>query len=337
MGGTIMKLLPNFAPLLEAFFTQRLTAQRKVSPNTIASYRDTFHLLLEFTQHRIHKLPSSMTLSDIDASLICAFLDHMEQNRSVSIRTRNLRLTAIRSCFSYLQFEYTANLCQIKQDLAITSKRKERILIGFLTRQEIDALISAPDIETWDGRRDHAFLLVAIQTGMRLSEMTGLRKSDLELGIGPYARCVGKGRKERCTPFTKQTVKVLKSWLKEPARKNSEFVFPSIHGEQMSSDAVQYLVAKYVANSRNKCPSLIGKRVTPHVLRHTSAMELLQSGVEPTVIALWLGHESIKTTQIYLDANLAIKEAALAKMIPIEGISGRFQPTDKLLKFLKSL
>jgi site-specific recombinase XerD len=276
-------------------------------------------------------------MSDLDAPLICEFLDHLEESRGVGARTRNLRLTAIRSFFRYGAYEDPANSGKIQQVLAIPSKLYDRRLVGFLTRPEIDALLGAPNSQTWIGRRDHAFLLMALQTGLRLSEMTGLRRQDIELGKGSHVRCMGKGRKERCTPFTPLAVKVLKAWLKEPARGGNAFLFPNIHGGQMSADAVQYLVAKHTAAARLKCSTLKDKRVTPHVMRHTAAMELLQSGIEPTVIALWLGHESIKTTQIYLDANLAIKEAALGKMIPIDGVPGRFRPADKLLDFLKNL
>ena len=332
-----MKPTPSFAALLERFFTQRLMAQRQVSPNTIASYRDTFHLLLEFAHKRLGKPPSALALSDLDATLISAFLDDIEQSRGVTVRTRNLRLTAIRSFFRYAAYQEPANSGQIQQVLAIPSKRYDRKLVGFLTRVEIEALLAAPNLQTWDGRRNRAFLMMAIQTGLRLSEMTGLRRRDIELGRGPHVRCLGKGRKERCTPFTPQTVNVLKEWLKEPVRGDCDLLFPSIHGGHMSADAVQYLVAKHITEARLQCPTLNGKRVTPHVMRHTAAMELLQSGVEPTVIALWLGHESIKTTQIYLDANLALKEAALAKMMPIDAIPGRFRPADQLLQFLKNL
>ncbi len=332
-----MKPASTFAPLLQRFFTQRLMAQRHVSPNTIASYRDTFHLLLEFAQRRLHKPPSSLALSDLDAPLISAFLDDMEQSRGVSARTRNLRLTAIRSFFRYGAYEDPVRSGQIQQVLAIPSKRHDRRLVGFLSRPEIDALLCAPNKQTWDGRRDHAYLLMALQTGLRLSEMTALRREDIELGRGPHVRCLGKGRKERCTPLPPQTVNVLRAWLKEPVRGDCAFLFPNIHGGPMSADAVQHLVTKHTAAASLQCQTLQHKRVTPHVMRHTAAMELLQSGVEPVVIALWLGHESIKTTQIYLDANLAIKEAALAKMTPIDVIPGRFRPTDQLLQFLKNL
>ena len=332
-----MKPTPSFAALLERFFTQRLMAQRQVSPNTIASYRDTFHLLLEFAQKRLSKAPSALALSDLDSLLIGSFLDDLEQSRGVIVRTRNLRLTAIRSFFRYAAYQEPANSGQIQQVLSIPSKRHDRRLVGFLTRVEIEALLAAPNLQSWDGRRDRAFLMMVIQTGLRLSEMTALGRRDIELGRGPHVRCLGKGRKERCTPLTPETVNVLKGWLNEPARGGLDILFPNIHGGHMSADAVQYLVAKHTAVARLQCPTLKDKRVTPHLLRHTAAMELLQSGVEPTVIALWLGHESIKTTQIYLDANLALKEAALAKMMPIDAVPGRFRHGDKLLLFLKNL
>ena len=332
-----MTLTPNFAPLLQRYFTQRLMAQRQASPHTIASYRDTFHLLLEFAQKRLHKRPSSLALSELDASLIGAFLDDLETSRGVSARSRNLRLTAIRSFFRYAAYEEPAQSGQIQQVLAIPNKRYDHRPVGYLTRPEIEALLAAPDPQTWHGRRDHAFLLMAMQTGMRLAEMTSLCRQDLELGNGAHVRCQGKGRKERCTPFPPETVKVLKAWFTVPARGNSDVLFPNMLGGRMSADAVQYLVTKHAKIARLTCPTLKDKRLPPHLMRHTAAMELLQSGVDSTVIVLWLGHESVKTTQIYFDASLALKEAALAKMNPINGNVGRFQADDKLLQFLKDL
>lgn len=332
-----MKPTSNFAPLLEHFFIQRLMAQRQVSPHTIASYRDTFRLLLEFAQKQLKKPPSNLALSDINASLIGAFLDNLEARREVSVRSRNLRLTAIRSFFRYVSYQEPAQSAQIQQVLAIPSKRYDRRLVGFLTRAEIDAMLAAPNMQTWIGRRDHALMLMAFQTGLRLSEISGLTRQDLELKTGAHVRCQGKGRKERCTPLTAQAVKVLTAWLREPVRGKVDVLFPTIHGERMSADAVQYLVAKHKAVASVACPTLKDKRVSPHVCRHTTAMELLQSGVDSLGIALYLGHESVKTTQIYLDADLAVKETTLAKMTPINGVAGRFQPDDRLLKFLKSL
>jgi site-specific recombinase XerD len=332
-----MTSISTFASLLERFFTQRLITQRQVSPNTIASYRDTFRLLLEFIQKRLKKAPSNLALSDIDATLIDAFLEDLEKTRGVSARSRNLRLSAIRSFYRYVAYYEPTHAERIQQILAIPSKRHDRPLVGFLTRPEVEAVLAAPDQHTWIGRRDHAMFLVAFQTGLRLSELTGLRRGDLELNTGAHVRCVGKGRKERCTPLTTQAVKVLKAWIKEPLRDSLDVLFPTVHGRRMSADAVQYRFAKHVAVARQICPSLKKKRVSPHLARHTAAMELLEAGVDLTVIALWLGHESIKTTQIYLDAHLALKEAALAKTTPFAGRVERFKPKDDLLQFLSSL
>ena len=330
---------PNFPGLLERFFTQRLMAQRQASPHTIASYRDTFRLLLEFVQKQSHKAPSKMALTDLDPPLIGAFLDQLEKQRGNSARSRNLRLTAIRSFFHYAAFEEPAQSALIQRVLAMPGKRYEKKLVGFLTRPEIDALLEAPDPKVWGGRRDYAFLLVAVQTGLRLSEMINLRRGDVVLGSGAHLRCVGKGRKERCTPLTKEARTVLRSWFKEPSRSiNPEIVFPNARGGKLSPDGVQYLLAKHVAVAQQTCPSLNAKRVSPHILRHAAAMELLQAGVDRSVIALWLGHESVETTQMYLDANLALKERALAKTKPAKTKTAvRYKPSDKVLAFLKAL
>jgi site-specific recombinase XerD len=334
-----MKNENGFPGLLERFFTQRLIAQRRVSSHTIASYRDTFRLLLQFVEKRLHKPPSRLALTDLDPSLIGAFLDELERDRGNGARSRNLRLTAIRSFYRYAAYEEPTQSGLIQRILTMPAKRYEKKLIGFLTRPEIEAVLAAPDLRTWAGRRDHAFLLVAVQTGLRLSEMTSLRTPDVVLGTGAHVRCVGKGRKERCTPLTKQGVDTLKLWLREPRGSAVDILFPSARGTRLSADGVQFLLAKHVAAARQKCPSLKNKRVTPHVLRHSAAMELLQAGVDRSVIALWLGHESIETTQIYLDADLALKEKALAKMTPMAKgkAAGRYRPGDKLLAFLKSL
>ena len=328
---------PTFAPLLEAFFTQRLMRQRRASAHTIASYRDTFRLLLQFAQRRLHKAPSCLALNDIDAPLVLAFLDELEQRRGVTARTRNLRLTAIHSFFRYAAFESPENSAQIQRVLAIPAKRFTRALVHFLTRAEVDAVLAAPDQRTWSGRRDHALILLAVQTGLRLSELTSLQRADLSLGAGSHVRVVGKGRKERCTPLSKNTRAVLGAWLHEPTKVPAQPLFPNARGGRLSSHGVHYLLAKHVAAASDACPSLKSRRVTPHVLRHTTAMDLLHEGVEQAVIALWLGHESIETTQIYLDASLALKEQVLARTTPPDGKPGRYRPDDKLLAFLKSL
>lgn len=332
-----MKITPSFAVLLENFFTQRLMKQRQASPHTIASYRDTFRLLLQFAQKQLRKSPSQLAIEEIDVTLITTFLDEMEKSRGVSARSRNLRLTAIRSFLRYASFEAPAQVAQIQRVLAIPRKRYTRALVNYLTRPEVEALLAAPDQRTWFGRRDQAFLLVAVQTGLRSSELTALQRQDVTLETGAHIRVVGKGRKERCTPLTKQTVAVLKAWLLEPTNRDKQPLFPNARGGRLSADGVQYIVAKHVATAGKPCPTLKQKRVTPHVLRHTTAMEMLQAGVDRAVIALWLGHESVETTQVYLNANLALKEEVLAKTGLPEGKTGRYRAPDRLLAFLHSL
>jgi site-specific recombinase XerD len=332
-----MQLTPTLPALLESYFTQRLMSQRQASPHTIASYRDTFRLLLNFAQQQYGKSPSSLNLTDLDAPLISKFLDALEKQRGTSISSRNVRLTAVRSFFRYAAYEDPAHSAHIQRVLAIQNKRQARPMISFLIREEIEALLAAPDQRTWNGRRDHALLRLTVQTGLRISEVTSLGREALVLGTGAHVQCHGKGRKTRCTPLTKQTAGVLKAWLKEPARGTSNVLFPNVHGGRISSDAVQHLLAKYLAIAQRRCPTLKQKRVTFHSLRHTSAMELLAAGVDTSVIALWLGHENVETTQIYLHAHLALKEAALAKTRPLTGKQASFRPGDKLLKFLTAL
>jgi integrase/recombinase XerD len=327
----------GFPTLLETFFTRRLIAQRRASPHTIASYRDTFRLLLQFAEKRLTKAPSRLAMEDLSAPFLGEFLDHLENTRANGARSRNLRLTAIRSFFRYAALEMPQHSGLIQRVLVIPNKRQSRPLVGFLTRPEIDALLAAPDRDTWLGRRDHTLLLTAIQTGLRLAEITSIRQQDVSLATGAHVRCEGKGRKERCTPLTKSTVTVLTAWIREQGEDGARILFPSARGGRLSADAVQHLVAKYAAVAQRSCPSLAEKHVSPHVLRHTTAMELLQAGVDRTLIALWLGHESVETTQIYLDANLTIKEEVLSKITPINTKAGRYQPDDDLLAFLKGL
>jgi site-specific recombinase XerD len=327
----------SLPPLLQRFFTHRLMQQRQASPHTISSYRDAFRLLLTFAQERLHTAPSRLTFEAVDAPLIVAFLDHLEKHRHLTVRSRNLRLTAIHSFFRYAAFEAPALAAQIQRVLAIPSKRFTRTLIHFLTRPEVEALLAAPDQCTWFGRRDHAFLQVAVQTGLRLSEMTGLTRPDVTLGTGAHVHVIGKGRKERCTPLAKPTVAVLKAWLREPQRGNGQVLFPNARGTRLSADGVHYLLVRHCAAAATVCPSLKNKRVTVHVLRHTMALDLLQAGVDRSVIALWLGHESVETTQMYLEATLAMKEEALAKTTPLSGRLLRYRPGDQLLGFLNSL
>ena len=327
----------SFSPLLERFFLQRLMQQRQASPHTISSYRDTFCQLLKFTQHRLHRAPSELRLEEITAPLISRFLDYLEEHDGISIRTRNLRLTAIHSFFRYAAFELPERSAQIQRVLAIPSKRFTRTVVSFLNRPEVDALLAAPDQRTWSGRRDHAFMLTAVQTGFRVSEMTGLKREDLILGVGAHLRVIGKGRRERCTPLAKVTRGVLKAWLREPQRGDGNILFPNARGGRLTVHGVQYLLTKHRQAATTTCPSLKDKRVTVHRLRHTMAVDMLQEGVDRSTIALWLGHQHIQTTQIYLEATLAMKERALAKVSPHPGRPSRYRPSDRLLGFLQNL
>ena len=328
---------PNFSELVQAFFTERLLRQRKASPETIAGYRDSFRLFLRFAEKRLKKEPSELVLKELNASFIGEFLDHLESERANSVRTRNARLAAIHSFFRYVSFQEPscADLC--RRILAIPSKRYERRPIEYLLREEIDALVAAPDTSTWIGRRDQVLLLVAIQTGLRVSELTGLQRQDVTLGSGAHVRCKGKGRKQRCTPLRKEAVRLLVPWLRECPSEPQAPIFPSSRGGALSRDAVERLVARHCQTAARRCPSLKRKTVTPHVLRHTAAMELLQHGIDRAVIALWLGHESVETTQMYLHADLRLKEQAMSRIAPLDVKPRRYRPDDKLLAFLEDL
>lgn len=336
MGGAIMKTT-SLSPLLQSFFTDRLMTQRHASSHTIASYRDTFRLLLLFAKTKLKKMPCQLALEALDAPFIGTFLDQLEKDRHNSPHSRNLRLAAIRSFFQYVSFQQPDLSAHIQRVLSIPNKRQPHSLVDFLTRPEIESLLAAPDQTTWSGRRDHVLLRLAIQTGLRLSEIISLRYANVQLGQAAHVRCHGKGRKERCTPLTKQTAATLETWLRERGGSADDVIFPNARGGSLSPDGVQYMLAKHVAVAQQSCPSLKNKRVSPHVLRHTAAMELLQAGVDRSVIALWLGHESLETTQIYLDANLALKEKALAKIAPLDGKLKRYRPDDTLLNFLRAL
>ena len=325
------------APTLEAFFTNRLARQRQASPHTVAAYRDTFRLLLTFVHECTGKGPSSLDFADLDAPVIGDFLAQLENGRGNSVCTRNARLAAIHSFFHFAAFSHPEHAALIRRVLAIPHKRFDRALVTFLDRPEIEALLTAPDRSTSVGRRDHTLLLLAIQTGLRLSELTGLRIQDIHLGSAPHLRCYGKGRKERITPLTRQSVAILRAWLREHGGQPGDLLFPSRLGGRLSSDAVQRLVRNYTETARSQQPSLKAKNVTPHVLRHSNAMQLLTSGVDTSVIALWLGHESVQTTQIYLHADLSLKERALARTAPPNTKPGRYRPPDALLAFLASL
>ena len=329
--------MTTLAPLLETFFIEYLQRQRRVSPHTIAAYRDAFRLLLGFAEKRLGKAPSHLLLTDVDAPFVSAFLDHLEKERGNCPRSRNARLAAIHSFFRFAAMREPAHGALIQRVLAIPQKRFDRDLVTFLNRAEIDALLAEPDQATTLGRRDYALLVLAVQTGLRVSELISLRVEDIVFGTGAHVRCHGKGRKERCTPLTRQTIAVIRAWLAENRATATDVVFPSSRGTPLSRDAVERLVSKYARSAARRCPSLARKRVTPHVLRHSTAVGLLEAGVDRAVIALWLGHESVETTQIYLDADLAMKERALARTVPLHVGPVRFRPRDSLLAFLEAL
>jgi integrase/recombinase XerD len=325
------------APTLQTFFTDRLGGQRQASPHTLAAYRDTMRLLVRFAAQRRGVEPSKLEVSDLDAAVISAFLDHREHDCHNSIRTRNARLAAIRSLFRFAALRHPEHPASIARVLAIPPKRFERRLVTFLTDPEVDALLAAPARSTWTGRRDHALLALAVQTGLRASELIALRHADIHVGVGPHVSCVGNGRKQRITPLTAAVVAVLRSWLDERAGHETAPVFATRTGTPLSRDAPERRLQTYVAIAVQTCPSLREKTITLHVLRHTAAMCLLHAGVDTSVIALWLGHEQVETTQIYLHADLALKERALARTAPVHAIPGRYQPTDALLAFLEAL
>jgi len=323
--------------LIQQFFTDRLSSQMEASPNTIASYRDTFRLLLRFASERVGTTPTKLKIEDLDVTLIEEFLVHLETRRRNSARSRNARLAAIRSFFRFVAMHEPAYLLHCQKILAMPSKRHVRRTVEFLDRAEMNALLAAPDRSTWAGRRDHALLIVALQTGLRASEIINLRRNDIVTGTGAHVRCEGKGRKQRCTPLRQDTLKVLDLWLRERKGCDKDPLFPTVRGTKLSRDALERLVQKHVLSASKSCPSLMEKRVSPHVLRHSTAMELLHHGVDQSVIALWLGHESVETTQVYIHADLRLKEKALARVAAPDTPPGRYHPDDGLLAFLESL
>ena len=322
---------------LQRFFTERLATQMKASPNTVASYRDTFRLLLKYAAGRLRRPPTELHVADIDAELVGLFLADIESTRGNSARSRNTRLSAIRSFFKYVAVNEPQLLHHCQRILAMPPKRHEKRAIDYLLRAEIEALIAAPDLSSWHGRRDRALLALALQTGLRVSELIGLSRGDIVLGAGAHVRCMGKGRKERATPIRKDSVKMLRDWLTERGGAETDPVFVRNRNQRLSRDAVEKIVRRHVQAASVRCPSLKKKRVTPHVLRHSAAMQLLQNGVDRTVIALWLGHESVETTQMYIHADIQLKEKAMARTRPIKAPPGRYQPGDKLLAFLEAL
>lgn len=327
----------TFPALLQRFFTERLCMQMDASANTIAGYRDTFRLFLRFASEQRGTAATRLRIEELDADLVSDFLVHVETERRNGARSRNTRLAAIRSFFRFVAMNEPAHLLHCQRVLAIPSKRHVKRTVTFLDREEIAALIAAPDRSTWVGRRDHVILVLALQTGLRASELINLRCQDLVLGVGAHVRCDGKGRKERCTPLRRDTTKLLETWLKERRGGKEQPLFPTMRGDRLSRDALEHLVRRHVAAASRSCPSLAGRRVSPHILRHSTAMELLQHGVDQSVIALWLGHESVETTQIYLHADLKLKEKALTRMAAPTVAPGRYRPGDQLLAFLEGL
>lgn len=325
------------APTMQAFFTERLARQLQASPRTIASYRDTFRLLVGFVQRETGKAPSALDIEDLGASVVSAFLDHLEVERRNTARTRNARLGAIHSLFRYAALRHPEHADLIAQVLAIPQKRFDKATVSFLTAREIEALVGAPDLTTWEGRRDRALILLGAQTGLRVSELTGLSCGDVFLGVGAHVRCDGKGRKERAVPLTAPTEAVLRQWQRERDGRPEDPLFSTRTGRRMSRDAVERRLTTHAATAARTCPTLRGKHVSPHVLRHSAAMSLLHAGVDTSVIALWLGHADIRSTNVYLHADMTIKERALALTTPISVRPGRYHPPDVLLAFLESL
>jgi integrase/recombinase XerD len=323
--------------LVQHFFTDRLCTQLAASPNTIAAYRDTFRLLLQFASEQTGKAPTQLAVEQVDVMLVGDFLTHVEEKRRNSARSRNARLAAIRSFFRFVSMKEPGHLLHCQKILAMPSKRYERRTVAFLDRAEMNAILASPDRSTWAGRRDHAILSVALQTGLRVSEIINLRRRDVVTGTGAHIRCEGKGRKQRCTPLRKEIIKVLDVWLKERAGIDDDPLFPTMRGTKLSRDALERMVQRHTLVASKSCPPLAGKRVSPHVLRHSTAMELLHHGVDQSVIALWLGHESVETTQMYMHADLRLKEKALARITTPESKPGRYRPNDSLLAFLDAL
>lgn len=326
----------TFPALLQRFFTDRLCVQMEASRHTVTSYRDTFRLLIRYVGARSGKAPTKLDVADFDADMVADFLSHVEVARGNAIRSRNARLAAIRSFFRYVAMTEPAWLLHCQRVLAMPNKKQVKRAMTFLDADEIAALLRAPDRTTWVGRRDHALLLLALQTGLRASELVNLNCDDVVFAAGAFVKCLGKGRKDRRTPLRRDTAKLIQGWIRD-RKDGAGPLFPSVRGGRLSRDALEHLVRKYSALAAQTCRSLAGKRVTPHTLRHSTAMELLHHGVDQTVIALWLGHESVETTQIYIHADMRLKENALRQVTSPEVKSGRYRPDDQLLAFLESL
>ncbi len=325
------------APHVQAFFTDHLCNHKRASPQTLVSCRDTFRLLLTFIKETLGIEPSDLCMADLDAPTILDFLDYLEHQRGNAIRSRNIRLSALRTFFRFMALRDPESVAIVTRVLAIPNKREDKKLVGSLTRPEIDALIAAPDRSSWIGRRDHALLVTMYNSGARVSEITTLTREQVSFGATTFLELYGKGRKERTIPLWPQTRDVLKEWFRELEEHKSGKVFPNARGRPLARHSVNYLIHKAVQCAASNCPSLLTRPITPHLIRHTTATHLLQAGIDIATIALWLGHESIETTHVYLEADIATKEQALQKLVPVEDQGARFTADDPLLAFLTSL
>ncbi|MEW6470705.1 MAG: tyrosine-type recombinase/integrase [Actinomycetota bacterium] len=325
------------APALQAFFTDRLIAQRDASPNTVAAYKAGLRLLLAFAAERTGKSPSALDIAELDAPLVAAFVDHLEHERHNSVATRNSRLAAIHSLFGYLALHHPEHAASIQRVLAIPAKRTPRTLVTYLEEDEVDALLGSCDLARWTGRRDHAMFALTIQTGLRISELAGLECRDITLAAGAHVHTIGKGRKERRTPLVPSTRAILMAWMAERHGAPTDPLFPTTTGTRMSRDAIERRLAHHLILAATTCRSIAAKQVTMHTLRHTAAMRLLLAGNDITVIALWLGHEQIATTNIYLHADMTHKQRAIDRTKPLAAKPGRYRPPDALLAFLEAL
>lgn len=329
---------PTLPTLVQRFFLDHLGEQRAVSAQTVAAYRDTLRLLLNYAAAALHRTPSAITLPDLDAPLLLAFLDHLEKDRGNSVRSRNARLAAIRTFLKYASHHDLASLATIERALAIPLKRFDRPMVGFLSRPEISAILEAPDRLSWAGQRDRALLSMMYNTGARVSEMIGMRCRDVVLEGQPAVHLRGKGRKERSVPLWRPTAALIKFWRRQIGDPPGDSIlFPNRSGGRMTRSNVTQRLNLAVAIAGRKNPGLLDRPVTPHTVRHTTAMHLLQSGVDITVIALWLGHEDTATTHMYVEADLTMKEQALMKLQPSTAAPGRFRASDNLMSFLHSL
>ena len=329
---------PSFSTLLQRFFVEHLGHQRAVSPRTIAAYRDTFRLLLSFAEIKIGKVPATLALVDLDAPLILSFLDHLEKDRANGARSRNARLAALRSFLKYAAHYDLTALAVIERALAIPMKRFDRPVLGFLSREEMQAILDAPDSQTWAGQRDRALFSLMYNTGARVSEVIGLRVGNVVIDGTTVAHLQGKGRKERSVPLWRSTASLIRGWKRRlESAADDDFLFPNRGGERMARSNVTQRLDLAVSAAAERYPRLANRSISPHTIRHTTAMHLLQSGVDITVIAIWLCHESPSTTHMYLQADLSMKERTLNRLQPIGASPGRYRPPDQLMQFLQSL